>query len=929
MFSFRLFKIFDDFYDKRSLSINSLQRVGWMPTVIERRESLAMISLARGRSILLPTVTMMCSSPVFQERSPVISINEVKISSKQIVLKLNSNCSYLKGWKFNATLKEGEEIIKIKKVLKTMNFKKLKANTEYFITLMGFENKTAYDWKNDDDMQFQDFFSYQFKTLPDPEIETQRNNESLEIHQNDTILKVIKLKPCQAYDSDGILTTRLTACPCSEIKKLEITFERNDTTLTVDLKWNNLKKSEENVLCNLKNYEITIGKKKYSNISENFFKIPYCEIFEDEKVKVEGRSFEDILLSSGEIDIPFLKIDKFKSFSVEYEKEESKKELKAHLKWEVEQNFTACNYSFEIEDDENVSRSLDVDLKLSRCETRNKTFNLYYGEIFAEKQVVELETPVDEIELTGDFGTIKLCEFPSHHLKYELTVEWMSFSDENSTCQDKLPTEDEKRKIYNSNETEVKLEKLVYGSNYNFSLNVYDEKLKQIVASFNVFNTTKAQEPNLNFEDIFVEESSLVYRISDEVVKNNMDMIQNACVELIHPEINSTKIVTHELWNPFRTGSPRRERFIDLNSFYSNEKEWTLSLKLQNSLAEKVYTQKCFKRVSLALFLIPSLMFVALAISIMIYCSQKKQKKKRLIFDIMESISPNMDIPVKDFVPFIQNLPDKSHIIMEYQSIDTTPIDQSCIIGQENKSKNRYKNILPFDHNVLEVSDIPDLEYINASMIQGYDGEEQFIATQGPTEETCIDFWNMIIGKNIEAIVMLTSFQEGNRVKCARYFPECDEDLSVGDILVSCDGYGLEPTYERRLFTVKKGDRMLKVHHYKFLKWLDHNVPSNPEYLVDFVKFIREQGYQFPLVVHCSAGVGRTGTFIALWILIDRINIEHRINVREVVGKLRTQRVQMVQTFVQYEYLYRCLMLIAYEQTKFSLVKKIKKLCKK
>lgn len=109
------------------------------------------------------------------------------------------------------------------------------------------------------------------------------------------------------------------------------------------------------------------------------------------------------------------------------------------------------------------------------------------------------------------------------------------------------------------------------------------------------------------------------------------------------------------------------------------------------------------------------------------------------IFDstrLLTLMPPMVDIPVKDLIPFMRSLPDQTPLLMEYQSIDATPINQTCVIGLFNKPKNRYKNILPFDHNVLPVSNIPDLDYINASMVKGYDGEEQFIATQGPIDES-------------------------------------------------------------------------------------------------------------------------------------------------------------------------------------------------
>ncbi|XP_053679181.1 phosphatidylinositol phosphatase PTPRQ [Anopheles nili] len=233
--------------------------------------------------------------------------------------------------------------------------------------------------------------------------------------------------------------------------------------------------------------------------------------------------------------------------------------------------------------------------------------------------------------------------------------------------------------------------------------------------------------------------------------------------------------------------------------------------------------------------------------------------------------------------------------------------------AKENERKNRYVNILPFDTNrvLLDSNDDDDgsvNDYINASFVEGYKYQREYIATQGPKHETCFDFWRMVLQYEIESIVMLTQPIDHDKNKCYQYFPRFDKVAEFGDIRVKCTQELNLSLYFKRLFLVSKGNLTKPVFHYHFLDWPDHSCPSSPADLIKFSKIVRAErkSYAIPLVVHCSAGVGRTGTFIALDIILQRMQHEKKINVYDTVKRLRRQRVKMVQTLDQYSFLYQC-----------------------
>jgi protein tyrosine phosphatase/tRNA A-37 threonylcarbamoyl transferase component Bud32 len=190
-----------------------------------------------------------------------------------------------------------------------------------------------------------------------------------------------------------------------------------------------------------------------------------------------------------------------------------------------------------------------------------------------------------------------------------------------------------------------------------------------------------------------------------------------------------------------------------------------------------------------------------------------------------------------------------------------------------NINKDRYRNILPYLHSKVElISDNLDDKYINANYIEGINRENEYIATQGPVSSTIKDFWRMIIEQEVEVIVMLTGIVEGVRKKCEQYYPselEPDgkevEDENKNKILrinnKNTEQRG-EYTYrELEISYVSKPIRTVKQYH--FTAWPDQGVPKNPIDLINFRNAVKQTETENPIVVHCSAGVGRTGTYIA------------------------------------------------------------------
>ncbi|XP_075611087.1 receptor-type tyrosine-protein phosphatase eta isoform X7 [Balearica regulorum gibbericeps] len=253
----------------------------------------------------------------------------------------------------------------------------------------------------------------------------------------------------------------------------------------------------------------------------------------------------------------------------------------------------------------------------------------------------------------------------------------------------------------------------------------------------------------------------------------------------------------------------------------------------------------------------------------------------------------------------------------EYEELKSAGVHQPKFAAElaENRGKNRYNNVLPYDISRVKLSDqsSPTDDYINANYMPGYNSKKAFIAAQGPLPNTIEDFWRMIWEKNIYSIVMLTKCVEQARTKCEQYWPD-NESKKYGDIIVTkVSGIDL-PEWTIRDFTVEKSNTTEShtVRQFHFTSWPDHGVPETTDLLINFRHLVHEYSSQNPIdsptLVHCSAGVGRTGTFIAIDRLIQQIEMENTVDVYGVVYDLRMHRPLMVQTEDQYIFLNQCVM---------------------
>ncbi|XP_033369791.1 receptor-type tyrosine-protein phosphatase alpha [Parus major] len=257
---------------------------------------------------------------------------------------------------------------------------------------------------------------------------------------------------------------------------------------------------------------------------------------------------------------------------------------------------------------------------------------------------------------------------------------------------------------------------------------------------------------------------------------------------------------------------------------------------------------------------------------------------------------------------------------LPFQALPACPIQATCEAAskEENKEKNRYVNILPYDHSrvhLTPVEGVPDSDYINASFINGYQEKNKFIAAQGPKEETVNDFWRMIWEQNTATIVMVTNLKERKECKCAQYWPD-QGCWTYGNIRVSVEDVTVLVDYTVRKFCIqqvgdvtnKKPQRLVTQFH--FTSWPDFGVPFTPIGMLKFLKKVKTCNPQYAgaIVVHCSAGVGRTGTFIVIDAMLDMMHTERKVDVYGFVSRIRAQRCQMVQTDMQYVFIYQALL---------------------
>ncbi|KOC66469.1 Receptor-type tyrosine-protein phosphatase kappa [Habropoda laboriosa] len=267
-----------------------------------------------------------------------------------------------------------------------------------------------------------------------------------------------------------------------------------------------------------------------------------------------------------------------------------------------------------------------------------------------------------------------------------------------------------------------------------------------------------------------------------------------------------------------------------------------------------------------------------------------------------ERMSP---VKVKDFEDYVKQAIDTGMLHKQYSTLprgQTKPWDYGKL--PQNKPKNRYANLIAYDENRVTLEKLPDdpySDYINANYIKGYKKEDCYIATQGPKANTVIDFWRMVWQEECYIICMLANLVEGGKVKCEQYWPDIGKKKKYGDIIVFNAKHTVFADFTFRTLHVTYEDEARKIEHLHYTAWPDHGVPMSTHSVVTYLKkLLATSPGNGPVVVHCSAGVGRTGTIILCDICLRRATAEGVVDVFAETEAIRSQRANMVDNNQQY-----------------------------
>ncbi|XP_049321884.1 receptor-type tyrosine-protein phosphatase S isoform X10 [Astyanax mexicanus] len=282
----------------------------------------------------------------------------------------------------------------------------------------------------------------------------------------------------------------------------------------------------------------------------------------------------------------------------------------------------------------------------------------------------------------------------------------------------------------------------------------------------------------------------------------------------------------------------------------------------------------------------------------------------------------NTEVAARSLFSYIQKLAQVEpgeHVTgmeLEFKRLANSKAHTSRFISANlpcNKFKNRLVNIMPYETTRVCLQPIRGLEgsdYINSSFIDGYRQQKAYIATQGPLAETTEDFWRMLWENNSTIVVMLTKLREMGREKCHQYWPAERSARYQYFVVDPMAEYNM-PQYILREFKVTdaRDGQSRTVRQFQFTDWPEQGVPKSGEGFIDFIGQVHKTKEQFgqdgPISVHCSAGVGRTGVFITLSIVLERMRYEGVVDIFQTVKMLRTQRPAMVQTEDEYQFCYQ------------------------
>eukprot|EP00039_Didymoeca_costata_P018872 m.335334 g.335334 ORF g.335334 m.335334 type:complete len:902 (-) comp17572_c0_seq1:991-3696(-) len=318
--------------------------------------------------------------------------------------------------------------------------------------------------------------------------------------------------------------------------------------------------------------------------------------------------------------------------------------------------------------------------------------------------------------------------------------------------------------------------------------------------------------------------------------------------------------------------------------------------------------------------IIAVLLIIAVILALYFFWWRKRETSKSEPAVIPPTIIPMQKVPkvqkltrmtVAPFDAAVFESLEKNHV-----GIDSLPIE----IQKALKTFNRYKNILPNPETAVTLAQIgedPTTKFINANYIRDFAGNKKaYIAAQGPKPETIESFWRMIWESNARAIVMVTGLSEGNKQKCARYWPSTlynkadgSGGTTHGEIEVQVISGERTDDYKLAVLNVVQNGENREVRHYWFDSWPDYGVPKDSLSVPKMLRAVRDFSCKpdQPWVVHCSAGIGRTGTFIGIDIGIYMLEGTGQADVMEIIRMMRSCRGGMVQVEEQAEFVHRCL----------------------
>ncbi|XP_059477291.1 receptor-type tyrosine-protein phosphatase epsilon-like isoform X2 [Neocloeon triangulifer] len=227
----------------------------------------------------------------------------------------------------------------------------------------------------------------------------------------------------------------------------------------------------------------------------------------------------------------------------------------------------------------------------------------------------------------------------------------------------------------------------------------------------------------------------------------------------------------------------------------------------------------------------------------------------------------------------------------------------------ENKKKNRYGNLAAYDETRvrLKVRGAAVSDYINANYVDGFNKSKAYIATQGPKKTTLVDFWSMIWHESVDLIVMVANVIENGKVKCEKYWPDIEQTVCHGSFKIQNLSETIHLDFMERSLVISNGDESRQIIHMHYTMWPDHGVPFYPRSMADFAERIIDIATNNPITVHCSAGVGRTGTLMLIDACLRMARATEHLSPFEFLGKMRSQRANLVDNELQYTFVHSVL----------------------